>query len=76
MRATPLPVNIALAGHTSERVWRRVTATSMTAHVRTAARICGTLTWKCKPTWPKTWSVIVTAATCRRGSRNFGSTTG
>ena len=44
--ATPLPVSIALAGHTNARCARNVIATSMTAHVRMAARICGTLTWK------------------------------
>ena len=43
--ATPLPVSIALAGHTNARWRRNVIATSMTAQVRMAARICGTLTW-------------------------------
>ena len=33
MSATPLPVSIALAGHTNARVWRKVSATSMTAQV-------------------------------------------
>ena len=47
IRATPLPVSIALAGHTNDRVWRNVSAISMTAQVRIAARIWGTLTRKC-----------------------------
>ncbi len=46
MSATPLPVSMALAGHTKDRWLRNVSATSMSAHVRMAARICGTLTWK------------------------------
>ena len=46
IRATPLPVSIALAGQTNDRVWRKVRTTSMMAQVRIAARICGTLTRK------------------------------
>ena len=76
MSATPLPVSIALAGQTKDRVWRKVRATSMTAQVRIAARICGTLTRKCRPTWPRTWIVMMTAATCSRGSRMLGRTSG
>ena len=76
MSATPLPVNIALAGHTKDRLVRKVRATSRTAQVRIAARICGTLTWKRSPTCPRTWIVMMTAATCSRGSRVFGRTTG
>ncbi len=72
IRATPLPVSIALAGHTNERVCRKVRTTSMIAVVRIAARICGTLTLKCSPTWPRTWIVMITTATCRRGSRMLG----
>ena len=49
IRATPLPVSMALAGHTNDRFERNVIATSSTAHVRIAARICGTLTWKPRP---------------------------
>ncbi len=76
MRATPLPVSIALAGHTNVRLWRKVSTTSMTAQVRIAARICGTLTWKRSPICPRTWIVMITAATWRRGSRVFGKTSG
>ena len=76
IRATPLPVSIALAGQTKDRVWRNVMATSMMAQVRIAARICGTLTRKCSPTWPRTWTVMITAATCSRGSRMFGRNSG
>ena len=46
INATPLPVSMALAGQTKDRRARNVSATSRIAHVRIAARICGTLTWK------------------------------
>ena len=74
--ATPLPVSIALAGQTKARLGRKVIATSRTAQVRIAARICGTLTWNPSATCPSTWIVTMTAATCRRESRMFGSITG
>ncbi len=67
---------MALAGHTIDRRARNVTATSMKAQVRMAARICGTLTWKRRVTCPSTWIVMMTAATCSRGSRMLGSVTG
>ena len=76
MSATPLPVSMALAGHTKARRARNVMATSMTAQVRMAARICGTVTWKCSVVCPRTWIVTITAATCRRGSRRLGRVTG
>ena len=76
MRATPLPVSIALAGHTKAFLARKVSANSRIAHVRMAARICGTLTRKRSPTWPSTWMVRMTPATCNRGSRIFGRITG
>ena len=44
----------------------------MTAVVRIAARIWTTLTRKCRPTWPRTWIVMITAATWSRGSRMLG----
>ena len=52
--ATPLPVSIALAGQTNARDWRNVSATSITAQARIAARICGTVTRKPRATWPRT----------------------
>ena len=76
MSATPLPVSMALAGHTNDRVLRNVSATSRIAQVRIAARICGTLTWKRSRTCPRTWIVTMTAATCNRESRTFGRITG
>ena len=76
MSATPLPVSIALAGQTMDPVCRKVMASSSTAQVRIAARICGTLTTNPRPTWPRTWTVMITAATCSRGSRMFGRMTG
>ncbi len=74
--ATPLPVSIALAGHTNVRVRRNVIVTSMIAAVRIAERICGTLTQKLRPSCPSVWMVRTTAATCSRGSRIFGRITG
>ena len=74
--ATPLPVSIALAGHTNVFVERKVRAISMIAVVMIAARIWGTLTRKCRPTWPSTWIVMITAATWSLGSRMFGRMTG
>ncbi len=76
MSATPLPVSMALAGHTNAFWARKVRPTSRTAQVRTADRICGTLTWNRSPTCPRTWIVMMTAATCKRGSRVFGRITG
>ena len=76
MSATPLPVSIALAGHTKARLERKVSATSMIAQVTMAARICGMLTSKCSAVWPRTWMVMMTAATCRRGSRMLGRISG
>ncbi len=76
MSATPLPVSIALAGHTNMPVLRKVSATSMTAQVTIAARICGTVTRNPSATCPRTWIEMMTAATWRRGSRTLGSTTG
>ncbi len=74
--ATPLPVSMALAGQTKDRVWRKVRAISMTAAVRIAARICGTLTAKSSPNWPRTWIEMITDATCSRGSRMLGRISG
>src|SRR4051794_25099614 len=47
--ATPLPVSMALAGQTNALRARKVSAISMAAHVTTADRICGTLTWNRSP---------------------------
>src|SRR5690348_14159361 len=74
--ATALPVSIALAGHTNCFVCRNVIATSRIQHVPIAATICGTLTQNPRPTWPRTCTVSTTTATCRRGSRMFGRTSG
>ena len=74
--ATPLPVSIALAGHMITRWLRKAIATSSTAHVPRASRICAIESWKWKPTCPITWSDVIVAARCRRGSRSFGRRTG
>src|SRR3954447_6173642 len=76
IRATPLPVSIALAGQTNARLARNVSATSITAQVRIAARICGTLTRKWSAIWPRTWTLMITAATWSLGSRTLGRTRG
>ena len=76
MSATPLPVSMALAGHTNACDERKVSATSMIAQVMIDARICGMLTRKWSPTCPRTWIVMITAATCSRGSRMLGRNTG
>src|SRR5262245_49094115 len=76
IRATPLPVSIALAGHTNIRVDRNVRATSMIAVARIAARIWGMLTRKWRPTWPRTWTVMITDAARGRGARMLGTVRG
>ena len=76
MSAMPLPVSMALAGHTNDLVSWNVMATWSNAVVRIAARIWGTLTWNPSPTWPSVCSVRTTAATCSRESRMRGRTTG
>jgi hypothetical protein len=76
IRATPLPVSMALAGHTSCRLVRRTQATSITAQVRMAARIWGTETRNPRATWPRTWMETITKAKWSRGSRALGRTTG
>ena len=76
IRATPLPVSIALAGQTNARDCLNVSATSMTKQVRIAARICGTVTRNPRPICPRTWMVMMTAATWSRGSRTLGRTSG
>ena len=75
--ATPLPVSIALAGHTNMPVLRKRQRDlddraghdggQDLRHCHPEARA---------PTWPRTWIEMMTAATCRRGSRTLGSTTG
>jgi hypothetical protein len=70
-----LPVSKALAGHAMTR-WRRIVMyTSSTAHVRTEIRICAIDTSKPKLTCPKTWTVMMIAATCSRGSVRRGGMT-
>jgi len=76
INAMPLPVSIALAGQTNARFSRKVIATCKTKQVSIAERICGTLTWKPSPTWPRVCNVMTTMATWRRESRIFGKTTG
>ena len=76
MRATPLPVSMALAGQTIFLVSTKVHTSSMRAQARMAERICGTDTAKPSDVWPRTWMVMITPARWRRGSRMLGSTTG
>ena len=74
--ATPLPVSMALAGHTNDRELTNVHVTSITAHVRMATRICTTDTRNPRTVWPRMWIEMMTAARCKRGSRIDGSTSG
>ena len=74
--ATPLPVRSALAGHSRTCCRRAAMAISSTAHVASEMRICAIESWKWKPTCPITWSEVIVAARCKRGSLSFGSTTG
>ena len=76
MKATPLPVSIALAGHRITRRLRKAIAISSAAHVPTDSRICAMESSKWKPTWPITCRDVIVAARCSRGSRNVGSSTG
>ena len=76
MRATPLPVSMALAGHTKARRERKVIISSTRAQERMEARIWGTLSWKWRPSWPMAWTESVTAATWSRASVIRGGNTG
>ena len=76
MKATPLPVSIALAGHMITCWRRKVIATSSTAHVSSETRICAIESRKSNATCPRTCSEMITPARCRRGSRRLGSSTG
>src|SRR4051794_19230841 len=76
MNATPFPVSIALAGHISTRCMRSAITTSRSAEVPRASRIWAIDTRKWNSTCPSTWSVVITAARCRRGSLSLGSRTG
>ena len=76
MNATPLPVRSALAGHISTCCLCTVMATSSTAQVTSATRICAIDSWKWKPTWPITCSEVIVDARWSRGSLSFGRTTG
>ena len=74
--ATPLPVRSALAGQSSTRCRRKAIATSRTALVRSATRICAIDRSKSNAVWPSTCSVTITPARWSRGSRSLGSSTG
>ena len=74
--ATPLPVSVALAGQRRTCCWRIAIATSSTAQVPIASRICAIESSKWNPIWPMTWSEMITAARWSRGSLSFGSSTG
>ena len=74
--ATPFPVKSALAGHMSTLWLRNVIATSRTAAVRSETRIWAIDRSKPNDVCPRTWSVMMTAARCRRGSRAVGSKIG
>ena len=75
-KATPFPVSIALAGQRITRWLRNAIATSSSAQVPSESRIWAIETSKWKPTCPITWSDVIVAARCSRGSRSFGRRTG
>ena len=64
-KATPLPVSIALAGHMITCCRRIAIATSSTAQVPIASRICAIERSKWKPIWPMTCSEKIGRASCR-----------
>ena len=77
MRATPLPGPASRSpatgrtgspGRSGPPRWPRRSGSP--------PRICGTLTWNRSPICPRTWIVMMTPATCSRGSRMFGRITG
>ena len=59
MKATPLPVRSALAGHMSTCCLRTVIAISSTAQVRSETRIWAIESWKWNPTCPITCSDVI-----------------
>jgi hypothetical protein len=67
---------MALAGHTSCRLFQKTHPTSITAQVRMAERSWGTETRKPRAVWPRTWIETITMARWSRGSRALGRTTG
>ena len=75
-KATPFPVRSALAGHMSTRWLLNVITNSRTAAVTSDTRIWAIESWNPKAVCPRTWSVTITAARWRRGSRTVGSRTG
>ena len=70
--ATPLPVNSALAGHAMTLSLLVVSSTSSTPAVPMATRIWAIDRPKPMLTWPRTWTVTSTPATCSRGSFSRG----
>ena len=76
MKATPLPVRSALAGHMSTCCLCTVIAISSTAQVRSETRIWAIESWKWNPICPITCSDVIVKARCSRGSLSFGRTMG
>lgn len=76
IRATPLPVTMALAGHTNSRRFQSTMTNSRAAHTPTDTRIWVIERSNPNTTCPRTWTVVMTKARCRRGSLHLGNTTG
>ena len=76
MKAIPLPVSIALAGQMIICFCRRVTASSIMAHVRIETMICGKESLKWNWVIPSTYRTRNVAETWRRGSFGDGRITG
>src|SRR6478735_3673077 len=76
MKATPLPVSSALAGHAITRRSQKVRPNSISPAVPSETRICAIESSKPRNSWPRTCSDEIVPARCRRGSRMVGSNTG
>ena len=76
MKATPLPVSSALAGHMITRRCQNAIDDSSTAQVKSETRICAIDRSKPSTVCPSACSEKITDARCRRGSVSFGSSNG
>ncbi len=71
-----MPVSMALAGQAITWRLHATMPTSSTAAVPIDSRIWAIDTSNPRTTWPSTWTDTTTDATCMRGSRGDGSSTG
>src|SRR5215211_2887362 len=76
MKATLMPVWMALAGHTSTWSRRYVMTISMAAHSPMHRKIWGSDTWKLRTVSPRIVRVMMVADSFNRGSFRLGKITG